>query len=225
MRGSGQRERQEAQRQLELEALYPGYESGDTGNSEWAYNRDTQRFMLAWVGDRPRWPGWLPEAARAVPKSRRSQEQYSEGRAEWLLRRQQGEERSEAGRARNRARQQDPQGPEALAARRPFIRAWDVLREREERQELELGRTRKTSKGEATQSQQEANQTEGDAAPVTKGVKRKGTAATKREQRKKQATEALAWDSPERPASRPLLTQEGECPPEAYKPADPMDVG
>ena len=26
-------------------------------------------------------------------------------------------------------------------------------------------------------------------------------------------------------ASRPLLTQEGECPTEAYKPADPMDVG
>ena len=77
-----ERERQEAQRQLELEALYPGYESGDTGNSEWAYNRDTQRFMLAWVGDRPRWPGWLPEAAWAIPKSRRSPEQYSEGRAE-----------------------------------------------------------------------------------------------------------------------------------------------
>ena len=116
-------------------------------------------------------------------------------------------------------------GPEALAARRPIIRALDVLREREERQELELGRTRMASKGGATQSQQEASQDEKDAAPVTKGVKRKGTAATKRERRKKQATEALAWDSPERPASRPLLTQEGECPPEAYKPADPMDVG
>ena len=225
-----ERERQEAQRQLELEALYPGYESGDTGNSEWAYRRDTQRFMVAWVGDRPRWPGWLPEAGRlpsawAIPKSRRSPEQYSEGRAEWLLRRQRGEERCEAGRVRKRARQEDPQGPEALAARRPIIRALDVLREREERQELELGRTRTASKGGATQSQQEASQDEGDAAPVTKGAKRKRTAATKREQKKKQATEALAWDSPERPASRPLLTQEGECPPEAYKPADPMDVG
>ena len=206
-------------------ALYPGYESGDTGNSEWAYRRDTQRFMVAWVGDRPRWPGWLPEAAGAIPKGRRSPEQYSEGRAQWLLCRQQGEERSEAGRARKRARQENSQGPEALAARLPIVRALDVLREREELQELELGRTRTASKGGATQSQHEASQTERDAAPVTKGVKRKGTAATKREQRKKQATEALAWDSPERPASRPLLTLEGECPPETYKPADPMDVG
>ena len=79
------------------------------------------------------------------------------------------------------------------------------------------------SKGGAIQSQQEASQDEGYAAPVIKGVKRKRTAATKREQMNRQATEALAWDSPERPAS--LLTQEGECPPEAYKPEDPMDVG
>ncbi len=77
----------------------------------------------------------------------------------------------------------------------------------------------------ATQSQQEASQGDGYDAPATKGAKRKRTTATKREQRKKQATDALAWDSPERPASRPLLTQEGECSPEAYKPADPMDVG
>ena len=112
-----------------------------------------------------------------------------------------------------------------MTARRPIIRALDVLREREERQELELGRTRTASKGGATQAQQEASQDEGSSAPVIKGVKRKRTAATRREQRKMQATEALAWDSPERPASRPLLTQEGECPPDAYKPADPMDVG
>ena len=53
-----ERERQEAQRQRDLEARYPGYEPGDTGNTvQWAYNRDTQRFMIAWVGDRPRWPG------------------------------------------------------------------------------------------------------------------------------------------------------------------------
>ena len=54
-----------------------------------------------------------------------------------------------------------PQGPEALAARRPIIRALDVLREREERQELVLGRTRAASKGGASQSQQEASQDEG----------------------------------------------------------------
>ena len=52
-----ERERQEAQRQQDLEELYPCYESGDTGNSEWAYRRDTQKFVVAWVGDRPRWPG------------------------------------------------------------------------------------------------------------------------------------------------------------------------
>ena len=121
-----ERKRQEAQRQQDLEALYPGYESGDIGNSEWAYNRDTQRFMIAWVGDRPRWPGWLPEAAGAIPRSKRSPEQYSEGRAEWLLLRQQGQERSEAGRAWKRARQEDTQGPEALAAKRPIMRALDA---------------------------------------------------------------------------------------------------
>lgn len=26
---------------------------GDTGNSEWVYRRDTQRFMVAWMSDRP----------------------------------------------------------------------------------------------------------------------------------------------------------------------------
>ena len=70
---------------------------------------------------------------------------------------------------------------EASAARRPIIRALDVLREREERQELELGRTHMASKGGATQSQREASQDEGYVAPVT---------------------EALAWDSPERPKKR-----------------------
>ena len=82
-------------------------------------------------------------------------------------------------------------------SKRPIVRALAVLREREERQELELGRTRTASKDGATQSQQEDNQDEGHVASVTKGVRRKRTAATEREQRKKQATEALAWDSPE----------------------------
>ena len=78
--------------------------------------------------------------------------------------------------------------------------------------------------GGAIQSQQEASQDEGYVAPMTKGVKRKKTAATKRDQRKKQATKALAWDSPERPASQPLLTQEVECPRKVYKPANPKYV-
>ena len=121
--------------------------------------------------------------------------------------------------------QEDSQGPEAAAARRPIVRALDVLREREERQELELERTRTASKGGTTQSQQKADQGEGSAAPVTKGAKPKRTTTTKREQRKKQATEALAWDLSERPASLPLHPQKSECPPEAYKPANPMDVG
>lgn len=46
------RKRLEAQRQQDMEALYPGYELGDTGNSEWAFKQD----MVAWVGERPR-PG------------------------------------------------------------------------------------------------------------------------------------------------------------------------
>ena len=44
-------------RQQDLEALYPGWGSGDTDNSEWAFKRDTQRFMVAWVAERPHWPG------------------------------------------------------------------------------------------------------------------------------------------------------------------------
>ena len=133
-----------------------------------------QRFVVAWVGDRPRWPGWLPEAAGAIPRSRMSPEQYSEGRAEWLLLRQQGEERSEAGRAWKRARQEDSQGPEALAARCPIIRVLDVLGEREERRELELGRSRTASKGGTTQSQQEASRDVGYVALVVKGSSGRG---------------------------------------------------
>ena len=122
------------------------------------------------------------------------------------------------------ARQEDPNGPEARAARRPISRVLDALRDRKECQELELGRTRTASRGGVTQSG--GAQYEGQVALVTKGVKRKRTAAaTKREQRTMQTTEALAWDSPEQPACRPLLTQDGESPPEAYEPADPMEVG
>ena len=105
-------------------------------------------------------------------------------------------------------------------------RALDVLKEQEECQELALGRTRSASKGGASLSQQEDAKNKGQVAPETKGVKRKRSAATtNQQQRKKQATEALAWDSPVRPASRPLLTRDGESPPDAYEPADPMDVG
>ena len=87
-------ERQEAQRQQDLEAHDPG----DTGNSEWAYRRDTQRFMVAWVGDRPRWPRWLPEAAGLY--------QGAEGRRNSTVRAKRSgyfvgsEERSEAKRSR-----------------------------------------------------------------------------------------------------------------------------
>ena len=116
-------------------------------------------------------------------------------------------------------------GSSDSASLRPIIRALDVLKERQEPQVLELGRTRAASQGGATQSQQEASQEEGYVAPRTKGVKRRRTVATKRDQRKKQATEVLAWDSPERQASRPLLKQEGVCLPDAYKPPDPMDEG
>ena len=77
------------------------------------------------------------------------------------LLRQQGAERGEAYRARKRTRQEDSQGPEAMAARRPVVRALGVLREREERQELKLGRTRMASKGGASQSQQGPTRTRG----------------------------------------------------------------
>ena len=61
-----------------------------------------------------------------------------------------------------RARQEDPQGPEALAARHPIIRALDVLREREERQELELGRTRAASQwGQCCRLQSQLNERAG----------------------------------------------------------------
>ena len=81
-----------------------------------------------------------------------SAEQYSESRARWLLPRLHGEEWSEAGRERKRARQEDLHRPEAMAGRRPISRALDVHRDREERQELELGRTRTASKVGAAQS-------------------------------------------------------------------------
>ena len=125
----------------------------------------------SWVGDRLRWQGWLPEAAGAIPRSRRSPKQFSEGRAEWLLLQQQEAEWGEAGRTRKRAWLGDSQGP-AMAAKRSIVRALDVLREREGRQKLELGRTRTASKGGATQSQQEppeASQGDGHDAPWQRG--------------------------------------------------------
>ena len=83
---------------------------------------------------------------------------------------------------------------DALVLRFPIVRALDVLREREEHQDFR--RTCTASKSGATQSREGANHDEGHVASVTKGVKRQRTAATKRDQRKKQATEALAWDLP-----------------------------
>ena len=95
-------------------ALYPDYESGDTGDSEWRYRRDTQRFMVVWVGDRPRWLDWLPAAAGAIPQSRMSRTPATPGHGGDYLGRtaRSGEARSEAGRksAGKRARQEDPSG-------------------------------------------------------------------------------------------------------------------
>ena len=55
---------------------------------------------------------------------------------------------------------------------------------------------------------------------MTKGVKwTRSAVTTKRKQRKKQAMEALACESPD------LLTQDGESPRDLYEPTDPMDVG
>ena len=81
----------------------------------------------------------------------------------------------------------------------PSAGFWASSETGKECQELDLGRTRTASRGGVTQSR--SAQDEGQVALVTKGDKRKRTAAaTKREQRTKQTTEALAWDSPERPA-------------------------
>ena len=90
----------------------------------------------------------LARLATGGSRSYTTEQEVGESRADWLLLRQQGAERGEAGRARKRARQKDSQGPEAMKARRPIVRALDVLIERGNRQELELGRT--ASKGGAT---------------------------------------------------------------------------
>ena len=74
--------------------------------------------------------------------------------------------RGGAERGRKGAEASGTVGPEALAARRPIIRTLDVLRRREERQELTLVPSRTASRGGATKSQQEASQDEGYAAPV-----------------------------------------------------------
>ena len=49
---------------------------------------------------------------------------HSEDRADWLLLRQQGAERGEAGRAWKKARQEDSQGPEAITANAPSFEPW-----------------------------------------------------------------------------------------------------
>ena len=79
-----------------------------------------------------------------------SVEHHSAGRARWLLPRQNGQERCEVGRERKRARQKDPSRAAALAARHPFGRALDILKEQEERRALKLGRPRTASRDGVT---------------------------------------------------------------------------
>ena len=97
----------------------------------------------------------------------------------------------------------------------------DVLREREERQKLELGRTR-------------ARGIKGRSYPVTEGQSGRGARRTDDQGGQVEEDSSYQAESVEEAgdggpsvgfASRPLLTQEGECPPEAYKPAAPMDLG
>ena len=76
-----------------------------------------------------------------------------------------------------------------MAARRPYPRALDILKEQEERRELELGRTRTGSRGIEVWSQREDTMYEGRA---TQETKRARSASSRREKRKKQAMEALA---------------------------------
>ena len=148
---------------------------------------------------------------------------YSEGRVRWLLPRVNGEAMSEAGRERKRARQEDPTGAEAMAARHPYGRELDILKEQEEGRRS-LWDAHALHRG--TGSQQGDIQDGCEAASMTKGIKRsRSEAPSKQELQKEQATEALSWESPEWSASWPLLIQNGESPPEAYEPADPTDVG
>lgn len=61
-----------------------------------------------------------------------SSERYSDGRLRWLQPRENDELRSETGSERKRARQKDPSRAEAMAARRPYGRALDILKEQED---------------------------------------------------------------------------------------------
>ena len=61
-----------------------------------------------------------------------SANRHSKGRARWLLARENGVARTETGREWKRARQEGPTGAEAIAARRPYGRALDILKEQED---------------------------------------------------------------------------------------------
>ena len=78
-----------------------------------------------------------------------------------------------------------------------------VLREWEERQDLELGRT--ASKVGATQSQQENTRNEGHAAPVAKGGQ-----AEENGSYQARAAEEAGDGGPSEGFARALLTQAGE---------------
>ena len=94
-----------------------------------------------------------------------------------------------------------------------FSRALDILKE-QERRALELGRTRTASR-KGVEKLQEGDTGRGVVCTGDQGGQASGIGIYH------QATEALALELP----GRPLLTQDGKSPLEAYEPADPMDVG
>ena len=95
------------------EALYPNYESGDTGDSEWAYRRDTLQWSRGWETDHAGLIG-CQQQREPYPEVECRERQLPQGTVATTSteRLDPGEARSEAGRksAGKRARQEDPSG-------------------------------------------------------------------------------------------------------------------
>ena len=108
--------------------------------------------MVAWVDEKPRWPGWMQAAVEALPRSRMLTERYCEGRVLVLLPRENGEARRS--RPKKRAQEENPKEAEASAARRPYIWALDALKDQEQRWSLTFGRMRTVSRAGVVQCQQ-----------------------------------------------------------------------
>ena len=139
--------------------VQPGYESGDTDAMLNAFERDTHRALVDWVGDRELWPGWFGQGMHAMPPGLKGFPAFEADRTRWVLQRPGGKERLAAATERRMQRHADPAGARRLAKERPVITASDLIRDRAERRRLEqtaeVGGRRKRSKSlsAATSSQ------------------------------------------------------------------------